>query len=110
PASSVQLPTGCFRRPQPQVFPIPVHPTGLPRALHYIRAFQACRGGAFPTSAGRTHLHPFPLHRGRDMPSAGLNASQLAELAKYDTPTVCNVVELFELRPRNAGYMNDTIK
>jgi 4-hydroxy-4-methyl-2-oxoglutarate aldolase len=40
----------------------------------------------------------------------GLNSAQLADLAKYDTPTVCNVVELFDLRPRNAGYMNDTIK
>jgi 4-hydroxy-4-methyl-2-oxoglutarate aldolase len=40
----------------------------------------------------------------------GLSPAQLADLAKYDTPTVCNVVELFDLRPRNAGYMNDTIK
>ena len=29
---------------------------------------------------------------------------------KYDTPTICNVVELFDLRPRNAGYMNETIQ
>jgi len=34
----------------------------------------------------------------------------MAELAKYDTPTVCNVVELYDLRPRSTGYMNDTIK
>ena len=40
----------------------------------------------------------------------GLSPAQLADLAKYDTPTVCNVVELFDLRPRNTGYMNDTIK
>ena len=40
----------------------------------------------------------------------GLSASQLAELAKYDTPTICNVVELFDVRPRNAGYMNETIQ
>ncbi len=40
----------------------------------------------------------------------GLSAAQLAELAQYDTPTVCNVVELFELRPRSAGYMNHTIQ
>ncbi len=43
-------------------------------------------------------------------PTAGLSPAQLAELAKYDTPTICNVVELFDVRPRNAGYMNDTIK
>ena len=40
----------------------------------------------------------------------GLTPAHLAELAKYDTPTICNVVELFDLRPRNAGYMNETIK
>lgn len=42
--------------------------------------------------------------------SAPLSKDLLAALAKYDTPTVCNVVELFEIRPRNLGYMNDTIK
>ncbi|HWL07187.1 MAG TPA: RraA family protein [Planctomicrobium sp.] len=36
--------------------------------------------------------------------------SYLAALAKYDTPTVCNVIELFDVRPRNAGYMNGSIK
>ena len=41
---------------------------------------------------------------------AALTPAQLAELEKYDTPTICNVVELFDLRPRNAGYMNDTIQ
>ncbi len=33
-----------------------------------------------------------------------------AALAKYDTPTVCNVVELFDLHPRSSGYMNDSIR
>jgi 4-hydroxy-4-methyl-2-oxoglutarate aldolase len=42
--------------------------------------------------------------------SGGLTATQLAELVKYDTPTVCNVIELFDVRPRNVGYMNDSIK
>lgn len=36
--------------------------------------------------------------------------SLMADLAKYDTPTVCNVVELYDLRPRSGGYMDDTIK
>src|SRR5712671_6133818 len=31
-------------------------------------------------------------------------------LRKYDTPTVCNVVELFDVRPRTAGYMDGRIK
>jgi regulator of RNase E activity RraA len=39
-----------------------------------------------------------------------LNRDQLAALQKYDTPTVCNVVELFDVRPRSAGFMNDSIK
>lgn len=33
----------------------------------------------------------------------------LARLRQFDTPTVCNVVELFELRPRHAGYMDARI-
>src|SRR6266446_6250936 len=33
-------------------------------------------------------------------------AADLALLRQFDTPTVCNVVELFDLRPRTAGYMD----
>ncbi len=35
--------------------------------------------------------------------------SLLADLAKYDTPTVCNVVELYDIRPRSDGYMDGSI-
>jgi len=31
-------------------------------------------------------------------------------LRKYDTPTICNVVELFDVRPRTAGYMDKRIQ
>jgi regulator of RNase E activity RraA len=31
-------------------------------------------------------------------------------LRKYDTPTVCNVIELFDIRPRTAGYMDARIR
>jgi len=31
-------------------------------------------------------------------------------LSRYDSPTVCNVIELFDVRPRTAGYMNPSIK
>jgi len=31
-------------------------------------------------------------------------------LAKYDTPTVCNAIELFDIRPRNVGFMNGSIR
>ena len=34
----------------------------------------------------------------------------LAALRKFDTPTVCNVLELFECRPRNTGYTDARIK
>ena len=33
----------------------------------------------------------------------------LDQLAKYDTPTVCNAVELWDMRPRNTGYMDRSI-
>jgi len=36
-------------------------------------------------------------------------ASDLELLRKIDTPTICNVVELFDLRPRTAGYMDGRI-
>jgi 4-hydroxy-4-methyl-2-oxoglutarate aldolase len=34
----------------------------------------------------------------------------LEKLAKYDTPTICNVIELFEVRPNTAGYMDGRIR
>lgn len=37
-------------------------------------------------------------------------AADLELLRKFDTPTVCNVVELFDVRPRTAGYMNARIQ
>ena len=33
----------------------------------------------------------------------------IAALAEFDTPTVCNVIELFKVRPRSSGYMDRTI-
>lgn len=39
-----------------------------------------------------------------------LSKEELEILRKYDTPTVCNVIELFNIRPRNVGFMNDRIK
>src|SRR6266545_4243755 len=31
-------------------------------------------------------------------------------LRQYDTPTICNVIELFNVRPRNEGYMDGRIR
>ena len=38
-----------------------------------------------------------------------LSKETFAALAEYDTPTVCNVIELWDIRPRNTGFMNGTI-
>ena len=32
------------------------------------------------------------------------------QLRRFDTPTICNVIELFEVRPRTVGYMNARIQ
>ena len=39
-----------------------------------------------------------------------LSASDLKLLAQYDTPTISNVIELFAIRPRSAGYMDGRIR
>ncbi|MGQ0637489.1 MAG: RraA family protein [Planctomycetaceae bacterium] len=39
-----------------------------------------------------------------------LTKEALSALARFDTPTVCNAIELFEVRPHNAGFMNASIK
>jgi regulator of RNase E activity RraA len=31
-------------------------------------------------------------------------------LGRFDTPTICNIIELFDVRPRSAGFMNSSIK
>ena len=38
-----------------------------------------------------------------------LSPETLDQLAKFDTPTICNAIELFYVRPRNTGFMNDTL-
>lgn len=44
------------------------------------------------------------------MAVSSLSADTLAALAQYDTPTVCNVIELWDMRPRNQGFMNGDIR
>ena len=36
--------------------------------------------------------------------------STLEKLVQYDTPTICNVIELFDIRPYNQGYMDQRIR
>lgn len=44
------------------------------------------------------------------MSNSLLSAAELRLLGTYDTPTVCNVIELFNIRPQNSGYMDQSIK
>ncbi len=39
-----------------------------------------------------------------------LDQSVLDKLATFDTPTICNLIELFDVRPRNRGYMDGRIR
>src|ERR1051325_1630478 len=39
-----------------------------------------------------------------------ISKAVLETLAKYDTPTICNVIELFEVRPNTDGYMDGRIR
>jgi regulator of RNase E activity RraA len=38
-----------------------------------------------------------------------LKSDVLQKLAAFDTPTICNIIELFDIRPRNMGYMDGRI-
>jgi regulator of RNase E activity RraA len=39
-----------------------------------------------------------------------ISAETLRKLGQFDTPTICNVIELFDVRSRTAGYMDQSIK
>jgi len=39
-----------------------------------------------------------------------LSTADIQLLKQYDTPTISNVIELFEIRPRSAGYMDSRIR
>jgi regulator of RNase E activity RraA len=38
-----------------------------------------------------------------------LSPGLLAQLRTFDTPTICNLIELFDVRPRHSGYMDARI-
>ena len=44
------------------------------------------------------------------MSAPQLSGETLSKLCQYDTPTVCNVIELFGVRPQTDGYMDARIK
>ena len=39
-----------------------------------------------------------------------ITCETLEKLGKFDTPTICNLIELFDVRPRDVGFMDDRIK
>lgn len=39
-----------------------------------------------------------------------LSSKYVAELARFDTATICNAIEMFEVRPRTEGYMGERIQ
>jgi 4-hydroxy-4-methyl-2-oxoglutarate aldolase len=39
-----------------------------------------------------------------------ITCETLEKLARFDTPTICNLIELFDVRPRDVGFMDDRIK
>src|ERR1700728_3979396 len=44
------------------------------------------------------------------MTTPSLSSADLALLRQYDTPTICNVIELFSVRTRTDGYMDRRIR
>jgi 4-hydroxy-4-methyl-2-oxoglutarate aldolase len=40
----------------------------------------------------------------------GIRPETLEKLRSFDTPTICNLIELFEVRPRNTGYLDARIQ
>ncbi len=44
------------------------------------------------------------------MCAEGLSRDEIARLCQYDTPTICNAIEVFDVRPRSAGYMDERIR
>lgn len=39
-----------------------------------------------------------------------ITPDRLDRLRQYDTPTICNLIELFDVRPRNIGFMDKSIR
>lgn len=39
-----------------------------------------------------------------------ISSTVLATLRQFDTPTICNVIELFEIRPHTVGYVNKHVR
>src|SRR2546423_1197142 len=51
-----------------------------------------------------------PVARNQIVTADSISTTTLKKLAQYDTPTICNVIELFEYRANTAGYMDGRIR
>ncbi len=69
---------------------------------------------AYPRTAGDGPLLPTRCFNKPIQPkkisAMTITAATLKRLAQFDTPTICNVIELFDVRSRTAGFMNCQIK
>ena len=64
-----------------------------------------------PTTSGFMPPYFDNSPEGRTMnPVETISSEELELLKAADTPTICNVIELFDGRPRNAGYMDARIQ
>ncbi|MGD9634107.1 MAG: RraA family protein, partial [Pirellulales bacterium] len=39
-----------------------------------------------------------------------IDSKTLQQLSQFDTPTICNAIEMFGIRPRSAGYTDGRIR
>ncbi len=51
-----------------------------------------------------------PLPEREEAAKVEIPQSVFDKLAQFDTPTICNVIELFDVRPRNSGFMDGRIR
>ena len=77
--------------------------------------FAASVLGAYLSSAGVSVTLNIADKTRRTTPLLATNGMTITQatldtLATFDSPTICNVIELFEVRPRNTGYMDHRVQ
>src|SRR5712691_5762793 len=66
--------------------------------------------GSLEVSDSSLMIHHSSFRQQEHLMAANASSSVLDQLRRFDTPTVCNVVELFDIRPRTAGYTDARIQ
>src|SRR5690606_16713792 len=67
------------------------------------------RGTAKASAGSQLRILPPPVSC-KVQTAMSISQATLDQLAKFDTPTICNVIELFDIRPRNVGYTDHRIQ